>query len=233
MPADRRTKSVPADPREWRPLEPRPTRRPPEIRDPIIEPLWDGTRVIAHFRLSPASDGRPSLELRDAYGDDRASEAATVGDALAAAVMAVEAVIDGVLTNQATASGIGTAIVPQARTSAVGMMLSQPAHVTVAARGGRSPAESELAFVALDLLSVDEQPLLDLPLLERKRQLESVVMPSQLVRVTPFARPPLGPWLNSWRSAGFRGVMLKAANSRYQPGELTLEWAAVTAVSQR
>lgn len=221
-----------SDPREWRPLKARPTRRAPEIRDPIIEPLWDGLRVLAHFRAR--SDGAPGghLELLDADGHDVTRRYADATAELSQAVIAFEAVIDGILTGQATASDVGAAIVPQARASAVGMMLSQAPQLTVEALPG-PPADTPIAFVALDLLSIDDQPLLDLPLLERKRQLEGLLTQGELVRVSSFVRPPVAPWLNSWKSAGFRGVMLKAANSRYQPGQETAEWAVVLATAQR
>ena len=84
--------------------------------------------------------------------------------------------------------------------------------------------ENLVAFVAVDLLRLDGEELLDVPLLERKRLLEQVVAAGDLVRVTPFVRPPLEGWLNSWKAAGFAGAILKAANSRYVPGRETDEW---------
>ncbi len=45
------------------------------------------------------------------------------------------------------------------------------------------------AFVAIDLLWLDGEPLDDVPLLERKRLLDTVLAQSRLVRVTPFVRP--------------------------------------------
>jgi ATP-dependent DNA ligase len=91
----------------------------------------------------------------------------------------------------------------------------------------------EFAFVAIDLLSIDGQALFDLPLLERKRQLDSLIGVSQYARVTPYARPPVAQWLNSWKSAGFRGVVLKAANSRYRPSDVAGKWAVIERVTAR
>ena len=223
---------VPADPLEWRPLEAQPTRRAPAIRDPIIEPMWEGLRVLAHFELGSGADAAATVELRDDDGLNVTRRFADVVSALATAVTAFDAVIDGFLTDQATATDIGTAIVPQAQASPVGMMLSQAPQVTVGPRPELREATA-VAFVAIDLLRIDGQLLLDLPLLERKRQLESLIVQGELVRVSVFARPPVAPWLNSWKSAGFRGAMLKAANSRYQPGGRTTEWAPVLTTGQR
>jgi ATP-dependent DNA ligase len=87
--------------------------------------------------------------------------------------------------------------------------------------------EDELVnLVVVDLLWLDGQWLLDVPLLERKRVLESVLPPEQLVRPGPYVRPPADSWIGSWRAQGFRGMTFKAANSRYRPGETSTEWAA-------
>ncbi len=146
--------------------------------------------------------------------------------------MPFEAVIDGILTQQATAGGEGTALIPRAQVSRMGLLMPRQAEMTYEPAKGETRA-GETSFVALDLLSIDGQALFDLPLLERKRQLESLFIDTELVRVSPHARPPLGPWLNTWKSAGFRGVMMKAANSRYRPGDLTLEWTVIERLHER
>jgi len=88
-----------------------------------------------------------------------------------------------------------------------------------------------VAFVAVDLLRVDGQTLLDLPLLERKRLLDSLIRQGDLVRVSPYTRPPLRSWILSWKSLGFDGAVVKAANSRYVPSTVTEEWTVVTKLS--
>jgi bifunctional non-homologous end joining protein LigD len=86
-------------------------------------------------------------------------------------------------------------------------------------------AEDEISFVATDLLWLDDTSLLDVPLLERRRLLESVVEESDVVRVGAFIRPPIASWVGSWRAQGFTGLTYKAANSRYRSGEANPEWA--------
>jgi ATP-dependent DNA ligase len=71
------------------------------------------------------------------------------------------------------------------------------------------------------------------PLLERKRLLESVLTQSDVIRVSVHARPPLDPWVATWKSAGLRGAILKAANSRYLPGSFSDQWREVTRVAAR
>jgi bifunctional non-homologous end joining protein LigD len=228
--------AAPADPRAWRPQAARPTRRPTEIADAIVEPLWRGRRVMAHFRVETGPDGgdRGVVELIDEAGADVADDVPRVAANLRDAVMALEAVIDGILTDQATAGGVGRTFKP--RIEIPRPSLITPRRMQEYSRPPRQRDEAplgEISFVALDLLSIDGQSLLDVPLLERRRQLESLFLESEFLRVTPYARPPIGPWFNSWRSAGFSGLIMKAVNSRYRPGELTSDWTILERMPRR
>ena len=89
----------------------------------------------------------------------------------------------------------------------------------------RRQPDTPLAFVAIDLIALDGQWLLDIPLLERKRLLESVLEEGDRVRRSAFVRLPVDPWLASWRSLGFSELAYKAANGRYQPGARNDDWA--------
>ena len=220
--------AVPDDPLAWRPQLPRPTDRPPAIADPIIEPLWSGRHVLAHFdaALSGAA-GRASLRLIDVDGDEATDEEPEVVEELAVSVLATDAVLDGYLTDQATLTGEGASLALRARVSALQPLVRGSGDLEVGVR----PEDVDpgiVAFVAVDLLRVDGESLLDVPLLERKRLLEGVVAAGELVRVSPYTRPPLRQWLASWKSAGFEGAVMKAANSRYQPMSLTDEWTVFT-----
>jgi DNA ligase 1 len=84
--------------------------------------------------------------------------------------------------------------------------------------------EDEVNLVIVDLLWLDGEWLLDIPLLERKRVLESILRPGDLIRPGLFVRQPIDSWIGSWRAQGFRGLTFKAANSRYRPGETADDW---------
>lgn len=205
-------------------------RRAGAIDDPIVEPLWTGLRVLAHV------DGGRAV-LRDLDGDpvDHFPE---INEALAGAVRAERAVLDAHLTHQpiqaiAELAARDTLDAPKA-TAVVGQMwfgaLLRGRRKKVSLDPetvGRDPLPSgvDIAIVAVDLLSLDDQPLLDIPLLERKRILESVVTEGHLVRVGIHVKPPIDSWLGSWRSFGFNRLSFKAANSRYLPGRKNQEWA--------
>ena len=224
---DEQTPRIPINPREWRPQVMRRGRYVPEIIDPIVEPFWSGTRVMAHFRDSGTKEWG-TVEVLDSFGDDASELAPLAVEHLRRSILAGDAVIDGILTNQATAGGEGTSVVVFARSSPVKRLVMGGSETDIRYKSPKPrPRDSEPAFVALDLLSVDGQTLFDVPLLERKRLLESVIEESELVRVSPCVRPPLRQWFSSWRAAGFRGLMLKSSNSRYLPGEETDQWAIV------
>jgi bifunctional non-homologous end joining protein LigD len=225
--------TIPLDPREWRPQTVKPGRFA-EVSDPILEPLWSGVRVLAHFEESENEDEWGHVRVIDEYGDEATMDAPQAFEQLRRAIRARSAVIDGVITAEATAGGENTLIglfptVNPLRKFFLGG--TAESDVKYEPRGPRR--EGPPAFVAVDLLSVDGQSLFDVALLERKRILESLIEESELVRLSPWVRPPVRNWFNTWRSAGFRGLIMKASNSRYRPGEETSEWALVERMPRR
>jgi ATP-dependent DNA ligase len=114
------------NPMDWRPLEATQRSRNPEITDPIIEPLWDGPRVLAHFKTTPSDPQRGTVKLIDIVGDDVTDEYPEVVAALVDGVYAQDAVIDGVLTYQALAGGEGVSVVPGANISSACSWAGRP-----------------------------------------------------------------------------------------------------------
>jgi bifunctional non-homologous end joining protein LigD len=227
------------DPRTWRP-QAFGRRKPKDLHDPIVEPAWNGVRVLAHV------DGG-GARLVDAAGDDLAGAHPEVVAALVAALRADSLVVDGYLTDQARESGEGVALdlyeAPGMGEHMAQFFLGKKGADMVAGRGtvpggttGRTVSQVEAAvkagpatisFVAVDLLALDDDPLLDVPLLERKRLLESSLAESNRVRRTPFVREPAGSFIITWRSAGFGGLAYKTANSRYRPGNPNDDWSLI------
>jgi hypothetical protein len=219
---------IPMQRRDWRPQTVKRGRFVPQIDDPILEPLWSGTRVLAHFRASERDDEWGGVTVVDEYGDDASPDAPMAIDHLRRAVRAHEAVIDGIITGEATTSGENTAIQLFPTVNPVRKFFfggTPESDVKYEPRGPRPRGVP--AFVAVDLLSIDDQTLTDIPLLERKRILEGTIEESDLVRLSPWVRPPVRTWFNTWRAAGLRGLIMKSSNSRYRPGEETTDWAYV------
>ena len=225
----------------WTPMRPFPGRRHVAVRDPILEPFWSGLRVIAH--VSPAGAGERGAHVRmvEAGGADLAPDLHTLAADVAQSLGGAEAVVDGIITRQVALEGIGVAAIPEVRMSASRLLLGSSAELDIlprrrtrdvraSAAGGVAGDERETeaeGLVAVDLLRLDGTVLLDVPLLERKRLLESVLSQTQLVRVSVHTRPPYEPWVATWKALGLRGGILKGANSRYQPGTRCLEWRVV------
>ncbi len=205
--------------------------RPPhKVRDPLVEPLWTGVRALA------AVDG-DGATMVDADGDEVIGMA-TIVEALGESVEADVAVLDGFLTKQ-TAHAAAVIVWPDEMPSVgrlVGLRRNRAVDTmtlkeeTLAAHTFES--EEAVSFVATDLLWLDDTSLLDVPLLERRRLLESVLVESDVVRVGVFIRAPIGSWVSSWRSMGFSGLTYKAANSRYLPGQPNPDWV-ITGMPRR
>ena len=213
----------------WRPQE-FGDKRATRIEDPIVEPLWTGPRVLAFV------DGE-TVRLTDADGKP-VEGFADVHDAIREAAAGATMLIEGFLTPeplQAAADIAGRDVVA---TPKPGDAMTQ---MILGSRGDRKDrladraeearlrsleaVDERLAFVAVDLLWLDDESICDVPLLERKRILESVLTESYLVRVGVHVKPPIDTWLGSWRTFGFRRLSFKAANSRYLPGQKNQEWA--------
>ena len=179
---------------------------PHEILDAIVEPLWDGPRVFvavergeaAVFHEGSRLNGPPDIVAQLA-------QAAAAGTALVA---------EGCLTQQALRNGEGAMLdsgegTPSMRTRMFGTMGGGKRDALLREKEEQqrleqrdaqvvSGAAGPLAFVATDLLWLDGDELLEVPLLERKRILESVLGEAELVRrirVHPTQRDRLDPGL--------------------------------------
>lgn len=202
------------------------------VRDPIIEPLWFGRRVLAHLTT------REAAKLTDEDGEGLVAFAA-LREEIGAANLADSVIVDGYLTAQIRDS-VGLTV-PDVTEG-----LASPAELSrqIIMGGGGSgreerrdhaeasikkraamPDETGAGFVAIDLLELDGESLLNVPLLERKRLLESALGESANVRRTPIVRPPAATWYSQWRLVGFSEMAFKAANGRYTPGVASRDWA--------
>ena len=184
----------------------------------LFEPLWPGVRMLAR-----AADGR--VDLTDEHGEPVADrdDMADAPDILASAILARQALVDGVWTAQPFV-GDGSPARAWAETLATeGLAAELP-----------DPLESERrrAFVAVDLVELDGEPLHEVPFQERRRLLESVIDEGIRVRLSPIVKQPLAGWLVGWRANGFSHYVAKHMNSRYRPGERTEDWLKLSLSSE-
>jgi ATP-dependent DNA ligase len=210
---------VPDNIEDWRPQ--RYGRSVRSVRDAIIEPSWGGVRVLARVDY-----GRTLFFDED--GVDCSEEFTELGGELSSAVLGEGLILDGFLTIEPTQSGVG-ALAAEAEAPGGGQIIAQ---MFMGSRANRKPGparrldtDKPIAFVAVDLLRIDDSLLVDLPLLERKRILDGALRVGERIRVTPYVRPPLGSYAATWRGLGFAEVVYKSANSRYYPAGQNDDWA--------
>src|SRR4051794_38158720 len=95
-------------------------------------------------------------------------------------------------------------------------LLSQRIH-PAKSRVERLAAETPAAYVAFDVLAIEDEVLLDLPFTERRERLEPLVeKPVELTPMTPDAEAAGG-----WLTGNSEGAIAKRAHAPYQPGERT------------
>ncbi len=177
------------------PQRPRYVREKAELSGHILEPEWTGTRVIVRV-------GVPGAHFVGYAGQLEGPR--ELYDAIVAEARCTSAILDGVLVDD----------------------WQDEAELDVDDQGNaveRRPASRRI-FAAFDLLEIDGESLLEVPLLERRRHLEGALVPSPNVRLTPFVTRGLRSWRETLAAQGFRRVVMKYGNSAYSPGQTTDDW---------
>jgi len=187
---------------ELRPQRAKYAREQAEPEGHILEPEWKGTRVLVRV----GHDG-PHFVGYDGPVDGPRE----LYDAIVADTRSTTAILDGVLVNG----------------------WQDEAELEIDSQGIaqlRSPGQ-RLVFAAFDLLEVDGESLLEVPLLERRRHLEGVLTPSLNVRLTPYMSRGLRSWRDTLSQQGFGRVVLKNWNSPYAAGRETRDWLVVEKIN--
>jgi ATP-dependent DNA ligase len=165
----------------------------------VYEPKWDGFRCMAFC-------GPEGVDLRSRHGKPFARYFPEIADALAT-LSARHVVLDGELL-----------VVVDGRLDFAALMgRLHPARSRVAELAARTPA----AFVAFDLLAVDDRDLRDRPFHERRAALEELFAGARPpLHLTPASRDPAvaRDWLRRFQGGGLDGVVAKPESLPYQPG---------------
>ncbi|MBF6604946.1 MAG: hypothetical protein IVW53_05115 [Chloroflexi bacterium] len=211
-----------------------------KVADPLIEPVWSGDRVLLVAgaivrRLDVLAGGAHAVFFDDEGEELEGAALDAVAANLRDALRAESVILDGYLSRQPNAPrdatpGLGLTI--PTTTQVMGQMLfgrrsARAARAPIPAAATPVDPDVPLAFVAVDLLAIDDDALLGIPLLERKRILDTAFDETSLLRRSPYVRPPVDSWLVAWRALGFRELAYKAANSRYTPGAPNEAWARI------
>lgn len=180
------------------PQRPKLVREQAELANHILEPAWQGTRVLVRV----GHDG-PRFVGYDGPVDGPRE----LYDAIQAETRCRSAVLDGVLVAD----------------------WQDDRDLEMDPEGNAFTRElpRRQIFSAFDLLEVDGESLLQVPLLERKRHLEGLVRPSPNVRLTAFVTRGLRAWRETLGGLGFKRVVLKDWNSPYASGKTASSWLVV------
>jgi hypothetical protein len=220
--------ALPSVTETWRPMAFGPV-DPKKVKDPLCEPLWSGRRVLVEV-----SGG--AVGLRSEVGEALEGYDA-LRDAILESAAATELVVDGYLLRAPLRDTVGAEALlgmdAQPTAAQVGRQLffgsgenrHREERQLAEARFVALPPDAPTALIAVDLLWLDGESLIDVPLLERKRLLDSVVLDHEIVRRTVIVRPPVEAWYGQWRALGFREFAIKGANSRYRPSTVAQHWA--------
>jgi len=180
------------------PQRPRSVRERAEREGHILEPAWIGTRVLVRV-------GHPEPHFVGYEG--KVAGPRELYDAIVAETQCGTAILDGVLVDGWKDES--------------DLEVDEQGNAYTRQFGGRQ------IFAAFDLLEIDGESLLQIPLLERRRHLEGVLAPSPNVRLTPYVTRGLRSWRETLQAQGFRRVVLKNWNSAYTPGKTTDDWLVI------
>lgn len=180
------------------PQRPKAVREQAELPNHILEPAWQGTRVLVRI-------GHPGP--RFVGYDGPVDGPRELYDAIVAETRSRSAVLDGVLVAN----------------------WEDDRDLEMDPQGNAFTRDTprRQIFSAFDLLEVDGDSLVGVPLLERKRHLEGLVTPSANVRLTAFVTRGLRAWRETLTGLGFKRIVLKDWNSPYSVGQTASSWLVV------
>lgn len=180
------------------PMLPLTSAEPSDSLDRLYEIKWEGLRAISTL-------GAGSVEMYSRSGSELAPAFPEVALALQDAVGSVNVVLDGELV------ALGDDGVPQ-RHAVVERWLTGNA--------------VQVNYEVFDILELNGESLLDLPLYERKGLLHDTVNPNSIVHVCHFEEGGGIAMYDAANELGLHGVVAKDKFSRYEPGKRSEHWLA-------
>ena len=195
-----------------KPMMARTTDRPFSGDEWIFEPKLDGYRIIALVR-----NGQVTLLSRN--GKDMTAKMPEVVEELRA-LLENEVVIDGevVALDQRGFPDFGL------------LQRSMDADHFV---GGKVPGKVQLVYYPFDLLYVTGIDVRKAPLIERKRLLAEVLLPSDHVREVEYVEGDGESFYHAVTGLGLEGMLAKRRDGAYEDGARTAAWLKVKAVQEQ
>ena len=185
---------------------------PRDLAGHLVEPKWDGVRVIATVH-----DGRVRLASRN--GRDVTSHYPELAG-MGAALKGRSAVLDGEVV-AFDAAGRPSFQALQRR-----MHVATPAPELV--------GDVPVVAMVFDLLWLDRELLTGLPQRERRRRLEELGLDGPSWHTTPLMpAAPVDELLRACGEVGMEGYVIKRADAAYSPGRRSSAWVKLKCVRRR
>jgi len=180
--------------------------------DWLFEIKWDGVRSLCYVK-----DGKVKLVSRNGNVMDHQYPELL---ALPHALKATQAIVDGEIV-VLEPSGRSSFPLLQKRISAI-----DPARIAHLVRN------TPVQLFLFDLLYLDGWDLRNSPLSERKKLLQSIVIPNQWVRVSEHFKTDVVKLIELAREQGLEGIVAKRASSTYQHSR-SKDWLKIKLLSQQ
>jgi bifunctional non-homologous end joining protein LigD len=178
--------------------------------DWLFEIKWDGVRAIATVRRPGAGDDASTTLISRNNND------------ISAAYPELASLWERVLARNAVLDGEIVALDANGKPSF--QRLQHRMHVRDATAVARGAKATPVTLIVFDLLAVDGEPLIELPLTQRLERLDEIFVPGG-----PFVRstgvPEDGTALfEAAKAQGLEGLIAKRADSPYRPGKRSKDW---------
>jgi len=186
--------------------------KPPKGDDWLFEIKWDGVRAICFI-----DEKSVRMTSRTGHSCERQyPELSVIGHQIAAK----QAVLDGEIA-VLDKNGVSSFGLIQPR-----IAVADPNAIAHLAR--RTP----VTLFVFDLLYLDGYDLRNVPLIERKRVLQSILKPSTVMRFSEHFVNQGDEMLQAARATGLEGILAKRAQSKYQ-SKRSQDWLKIKIVSQQ
>jgi len=186
--------------------------KPPKGDDWLFEIKWDGVRAICFV-----DEKSVRMTSRTGHSCERQyPELSVIGHQIAAK----QAVLDGEIA-VLDKNGVSSFGLIQPR-----IAVADPNAIAHLAR--RTP----VTLFVFDLLYLDGYDLRNVPLIERKRVLQSILKPSTVMRFSEHFVNLGDEMLQAARATGLEGILAKRAQSKYQ-SKRSQDWLKIKIVSQQ
>jgi DNA ligase D-like protein (predicted ligase)/DNA ligase D-like protein (predicted 3'-phosphoesterase) len=177
--------------------------QPFSSKDWMFEIKWDGFRAIAYVNTDLSLRSRNGKELKYNFPELKELKQLTS-----------DVVLDGEIVTIKEGRADFQALLERGKAVS-------PAEIELHTR--RSPA----VYVVFDLLEKDGVPLLNLPLMERKRILKDSVKEGRHVLLSDFVEERGEAYYRIALEKGLEGVMAKRKDSLYEPGVRSGNWLKI------